>query len=730
MTPRKWYCIENAAPAARVIDISIIDFIGGWGDEMFDAEALTAKTFVAQLAKIPDTVKTIRLHVNSPGGDVFSAVNIANALRDQRVSNNRTIEVIIEGLAASAASVVIMAGNTIKISDNALVMIHNPMTFSAGDARDMRTTAEELDKVRGVIVSTYRWQSSLSEKKLSELMDATTWMDADEAIANGFATEKIKGLKAAAAFDAKILDQLGVPDQYRDRLTALTARPAATGTGPRPRLIHQAGASASHRVVNTTQDRNNMAKKSIAERIEGWQNALAAKSAELNGIQDKVEAEGRGKDAAERETFDTLKIEMQSITKEIEDLREMEKLEVSAATPVHKIASVDDASRARGGVVSVKDNLPPGIEFARYAMCMASAKGNSFQALSIAKKRYPDMVRIHRTLNAAVEAGTTTDPEWAGNLVDYQQYAGDFVEFLRPATILGKFGTNGIPSLRRVPFNISIKEQTSGGNGYWVGEGRPKPLTRFDFGSNNLRWAKVANIAVISEELARFSSPSAETLVRDALAAALIERLDIDFIDPYKALVADVSPASITNGVTPIPSSGSSADAVRVDWAALMGTFIAAKMTPSSGVVIMSATTALALSLMRNELGQKEFPDITMTGGRFEGLPVIVSDYVGIPSSPSNNIIVLVNASDIYLADDGQVVIDVSREASLEMDDAPSNSMTAGSPPAPTGAQLVSLWQTNSIGLRAERFINWAKRRPTAVAYLDNVNYAASPSPA
>ena len=115
-----------------------------------------------------------------------------------------------------------------------------------------------------------------------------------------------------------------------------------------------------------------------------------------------------------------------------------------------------------------------------------------------------------------------------------------------------------------------------------------------------------------------------------------------------------------------------------------------------------------------NALGQREFPNVGMTGGAFEGLPVIVSDYV-------DGIVVLANASDIYVADDGGITVDMSREASLEMSDAPSQDATDG-----TGASLVSLWQTNSVGLRAERTINWARRRPSAVASLTGVAWGGS----
>jgi len=262
---------------------------------------------------------------------------------------------------------------------------------------------------------------------------------------------------------------------------------------------------------------------------------------------------------------------------------------------------------------------------------------------------------------------------------------------------------------------VPLVGQTEGGEGYWVGEGKAKPLTRFGYERNILEIFKVANIAVVTEELLRRSNPAAEALLRDNLAAAIAARLDIDFINPAKALVAGVSPASITNGLTPVTSSGGDADAIRADIRALMATFIAANNAPTNGVWIMGSATALALSMMVNPLGQAEFPGITMNGGTFAGLPVIVSDYI-----PAGTV-VLANASDIYLADEGGVQVDMSREASLEMADNPAHDSST-----PTGAtSLVSMFQTNSVAFRVERFINWARRRPSAVAILTGATWGA-----
>src|SRR5690606_10455697 len=120
----------------------------------------------------------------------------------------------------------------------------------------------------------------------------------------------------------------------------------------------------------------------------------------------------------------------------------------------------------------------------------------------------------------------------------------EFVEFLDPLTIIGKFGTGGIPSLDRVPFNIEVPVQLTGGDGYWVGEGKPRPLTRFSFENITLRWNTVGNIAVLTKKLIANSSGQAELRVRNALAKALIRRIDLTVIDPAVGAQTDIRPAS------------------------------------------------------------------------------------------------------------------------------------------------------------------------------------------
>lgn len=459
--------------------------------------------------------------------------------------------------------------------------------------------------------------------------------------------------------------------------------------------------------------------QTVQEQLDQAKAKLSDLQGKMTGMMTKAADEGTTLDAAEADTYDEIAASATAVEGHIKRLEALVKSMPATAKAVDG-SSGAAASASRGGQpVQVKNTqkLEPGIRFARFALCMAKAHGNIMQAQAIGASQYPDDEAVNLRLKAAVEAGTTLDSTYAAPLVRAENFEGDFVEFLRPQTIIGKFGTDGIPGLRRIPFNVRIAGQTSGGQGYWVGEGAPKPLTAFDFNAIELRWAKVANIAVLTEELIRFSNPSAEMLVRQALADALIARLDIDFIDPGKAAVANVSPASITNGVTPVVSSGTDAEAVRTDLKALWAGYIANNINPTGAVYIMSATTALALSLMQNPLGQSEFPGLTMRGGTLLGVPVIVSEYVA--GDTTGAMVILANATDIYLADDGGVAIDASREASLQMLDNPTNNSATA-----TGTSVVSMFQTNSVALRAERYINWAKRRPQAVAYLTGVNWA------
>ena len=441
---------------------------------------------------------------------------------------------------------------------------------------------------------------------------------------------------------------------------------------------------------------------------------IAPKRARMEAIMRGAEDDGgRELNASEAEEFDGLAEDVQGLETK---LRRVKALDASLVTA----RAIEPGDRPRPTVPATpRPTAEKGIGFARMVMCFAAAKGNRFEAIEIAKSRYPHEKGIPLVLKAPVSGGTTLESEWASSLVDPTNLVGEFIEFLRPQTIVGRFGAGNVPGLRRVPFNVRIQGQIGGGAADWVGEGKAKPVTKFGYEPTILRWTKIAAIAVLSEDLLRFSTPSAEMLVRDSLRDVIVERMDDDFIDPAISLIADVRPASITNGAATSAASGIDAAAVRADIKTAVTAFITANIAVTGLVIVMRSSQALALSLMRNTLGQREFPDMTVAGGMLEGIPVVASQYV------PQGVVAFVSAENIFLADDGGVSIDMSREASLQMDDHPTMAAgdSVGSPYTPTATSVVSMFQTNSVAIRAERFVNWARRRTAAVYYLTSVGW-------
>lgn len=185
---KSWYTVQASGEAEqRSIEIFVYGEIGAWG--------ITANEFVQALHAIDDGVSPVIVAFNSIGGDLFDGLAIHNAL--SRLGERCTGRV--DALAASAASVAVCGAHRVVIAANAMLMIHNPYTFTGGDAEDFRRVADVLDQTLEAIIAAYKAKApDIDEAELRRMVNAETWLTANEAVALGLADEVGDGLKVSA----------------------------------------------------------------------------------------------------------------------------------------------------------------------------------------------------------------------------------------------------------------------------------------------------------------------------------------------------------------------------------------------------------------------------------------------------------------------------------------------------------------------------------------------------
>lgn len=430
--------------------------------------------------------------------------------------------------------------------------------------------------------------------------------------------------------------------------------------------------------------------------------ALAAKNLELQGHMTKSLDAGQTPDEDAEAEIQAVEKEIEAIEKNITRVRkQIEEADKAAktATPVDGQSEQGAKDTAEGKttktVVTTSSNLPKGIGFAQYARAklltqLEAKKGNFVSPLDMAKQMgFNDEVQ---DLVQKATVGTTTDPNFAAALVRDNHLVGEFVDMLKAATVFDK-----LSGMRNVPFNTTIPSKTKRGKASWVGEGKKKPLTNAEFGDVKIKEHKLAAITVYTQELMRRSDPAVDELVRDDLIEASQILIDETFLGTQAQ--TDEIPVGIINGVTAIPSTGTTAAAYDNDLTELEDTFIEANLSLDGSYYLMSETRAARMGRLRDALGNRYFDGMQGLVKELNGRPVITSETVG-------EKIALIKTSEILLAQDGGVDVSYSDQATLENSD----------------GTIINLWQENKFAVRVEKFITWAKRRPIAAAWIDYSN--------
>ncbi len=209
-----------------VSEIWLYEEIGFWG--------VGAKDFMAELNAIKSP--KIEMHINSPGGEVFDGIAIYNGIKNHAAK----VETFIDGIAASIASVIALAGDTVTMAENAMFMMHNPSGLVLGGANDMRKVADSLDKIRDSMVGVYVSKSKKSDTEIISMLDDESWLNADEAKEAGFA-DVVGGKKdmTACAKFLPVMAKMGFKHIPND-LTATKVLPSERDL---ERILRDAGCS-------------------------------------------------------------------------------------------------------------------------------------------------------------------------------------------------------------------------------------------------------------------------------------------------------------------------------------------------------------------------------------------------------------------------------------------------------------------------------------------------------
>ena len=215
MKHKFWKWVTNVAPD-EFGSVRTLYLDGEISDETWWGDEVTPKTFKDELVAGDGD---ITLWINSPGGDCFAAAQIYNLLMDYK--GNVTVK--IDGLAASAASVIAMAGNKVCMSPVAMMMIHNPATLAYGDKSDMEKTIGMLSEVKESIINAYELKSSLDRKQISKMMDNETWLNAKKAVELGFADEILFDKKEETeSTEAMLYSPVTVTNSFVEKLKPQT----------------------------------------------------------------------------------------------------------------------------------------------------------------------------------------------------------------------------------------------------------------------------------------------------------------------------------------------------------------------------------------------------------------------------------------------------------------------------------------------------------------------------
>lgn len=532
---------------AELLLYGVIGEDGAWSD-------VTAKEFAKELKDIEDA-KTIRVRINSPGGDVFAGQAIYSMLKRCKA------EVVgyVDGLAASIASLILMACDKVIMPKNSMLMVHKPWTATAGNANDMAKTIETLNKVEEAMLTAYVEKTGMAEAEIKELLAAETWLTASDAVAKGFADE-IEETEVSACINGDTLEINGQKINIKNYkkfnaewYNKTESRPAGEGKPANsvPTVININVVTNGNKKGNKTMnlkalctacglDYDALVKAGMDDEQIKAMISVAMKAQDGDG-------DGNGAEDA-KEQVKTEKERVQNIIKLGEEYKAQDK----AMQFVKDGKSVEDFKNELIKGLSVKDSKPiendvkssfgigmtveeaRNFSFVKLFNAMANPTDISAQKAAEKELEYCSKaadkygVKNKGIIIPAEALVTPLAPKAAINttvgapLIPTTLEMGSFIELLKNKCVILSVARQ----LNGLVGNVDIPKQTSSTSGYWVGEDTAPNSSNATFGTVKLRMKTVAANTYVTRNMLKQTTLDMEAFVREDLAAALALALD------------------------------------------------------------------------------------------------------------------------------------------------------------------------------------------------------------
>ena len=339
-------------------------------------------------------------------------------------------------------------------------------------------------------------------------------------------------------------------------------------------------------------------------------------------------------------------------------------------------------------------------DYMRWLQTLYSCNGSELAAVEDYALRYPrslsgDLIKQipQLLMKSASTPGTSIEPAWAAPLAVPKPLPERIVADSRARSLIGQFGNR----VRRVPLNISIPAQTGGATFSWVAPGGVLPVGSMALNTLTLPPAVAGGILIVTKELMTVSTPSVLTTLENELVHGLATFLDDALLSTNAANAATGAPAGLLSAAPSFGSAGSSSANAQTDLKKLIGDFTTTNPGVESLAIIMSPSVAAKLAIATGST------TLTVQGGSIYGVPVFTSASAG-------SRVIAVDLAALVVGDNGDVDIDISKAASVELSTTPTS-------PTVAGTILISLFASGMVGLRCRRYLNFKLARTSAILF-------------